>query len=173
MNKETRNIPGNRYFLLFWGNSVLYSPDWFQIHGNPPALAFWAPGLFSAWGSMLFNSTFENITCQAVVAHAFSPSPWEAEAGVSLWYQGQLGLQRESQDSQGYKENWEKERGRAFRVVMRTDFISDPQRCADLTWKLLYSNSWRTESPHTEQKGQHLTWTTAPVSKLLTIATHL
>jgi hypothetical protein len=39
---------------------------------------------------------------QAVVAHTFNPSTWEAEAGRS---QGQPGLQSESQDSQGYIKN--------------------------------------------------------------------
>jgi hypothetical protein len=36
-----------------------------------------------------------------VVAHAFNPSTWEAEAGG---VQGQPGLQSEFQDSQGYTE---------------------------------------------------------------------
>ena len=37
---------------------------------------------------------------QAVVAHAFQPTIWEAEAGTSLWVQGQPSLQSEFQDSQ-------------------------------------------------------------------------
>jgi hypothetical protein len=36
-----------------------------------------------------------------VVAHAFNPSTWEAEAGG---FRGQPGLQSELQDSQGYTE---------------------------------------------------------------------
>ena len=32
--------------------------------------------------------------CQAVVAHTFNPSTQEAEAGESLWVQGQPGLQK-------------------------------------------------------------------------------
>jgi hypothetical protein len=39
-----------------------------------------------------------------VVAHAFNPSTWEAEAGGSLLVQGQPSLQSEFQDSQGYTE---------------------------------------------------------------------
>jgi hypothetical protein len=39
-----------------------------------------------------------------VVAHAFSSSAQEAEAGGSLRVQGQPGLQSEFQDSQGYTE---------------------------------------------------------------------
>ena len=39
----------------------------------------------------------------AVVAHIFNSSTREAEAGRSLSVQGQPGLQREFQDSQGYK----------------------------------------------------------------------
>ena len=35
------------------------------------------------------------------VAHAFSPSTWEAEA-VNLWVLGQPGLQSKFQDSQTY-----------------------------------------------------------------------
>ena len=35
---------------------------------------------------------------QAVVAHAFNPSTWEAD----FWVRGQPGLQNEFQDSQGY-----------------------------------------------------------------------
>lgn len=52
---------------------------------------------------MLFNSTFENITCQAVVAHAFSPSPWEAEAeaGRSLVVFEASQLDLECETSQG------------------------------------------------------------------------
>jgi hypothetical protein len=38
-----------------------------------------------------------------VVAHAYSPSPWEAEAGRFL-NSRQPGLQSEFQDSQGYTE---------------------------------------------------------------------
>jgi hypothetical protein len=38
-----------------------------------------------------------------VVAHAFNPSTWEAEAGGFL-SRGQPGLQSEFQDSQGYTE---------------------------------------------------------------------
>jgi hypothetical protein len=34
-----------------------------------------------------------------MVAQDFNPSTWEAEAGESLWVQGQLGLQSELQDS--------------------------------------------------------------------------
>jgi hypothetical protein len=40
--------------------------------------------------------------CQAVVAHPFNPSTFEAEAGGFLI--GQPGLQSEFQDSQGYTE---------------------------------------------------------------------
>jgi hypothetical protein len=39
-----------------------------------------------------------------MVVHAFNPSTWEAGAGGSLWVQGQPGLQRESQNNQGYTE---------------------------------------------------------------------
>jgi hypothetical protein len=39
----------------------------------------------------------------AVVMHAFNPSTWEAEAG-RFPVRGQPGLQREYQDSQGYRE---------------------------------------------------------------------
>jgi hypothetical protein len=35
-----------------------------------------------------------------VVAHAFNPSTWEAEAG-GFWVRGQPGLESEFQDSQG------------------------------------------------------------------------
>jgi hypothetical protein len=35
-----------------------------------------------------------------MVAHTFSSSPWEAEAGGSLWVRGQSGLQSEFQDIQ-------------------------------------------------------------------------
>ena len=38
--------------------------------------------------------------CQAVVAHAFNPSTRKAEAGRSLWLQGQPGLNSGFQDSQ-------------------------------------------------------------------------
>ena len=38
------------------------------------------------------------------MAHSFNPSTKEAEAGRSLWVQGQPGLQSEFQDSQGYTE---------------------------------------------------------------------
>ena len=38
-----------------------------------------------------------------MVAHAFSPSTWEAEAG-DFWVRGQPGLQGEFQNSQGYAE---------------------------------------------------------------------
>ena len=38
-----------------------------------------------------------------MVAHAFNPSTWEAEAG-GFRVQGQPGLQSEFQESQGYKE---------------------------------------------------------------------
>ena len=44
------------------------------------------------------NSPFKSFFCQAVVAHAFNPSTWEAEAGGFL----SSGLQSEFQDSQGY-----------------------------------------------------------------------
>ena len=36
--------------------------------------------------------------------HAFNPSTLEAEAGESLWVQGQPGLHSEFQDSLGYTE---------------------------------------------------------------------
>lgn len=39
-----------------------------------------------------------------MVVHAFDPSPWEAEAGVCLWVQGQPGQHCEFQNSQGYVE---------------------------------------------------------------------
>ena len=40
-----------------------------------------------------------------VVAHAFNPSPWEAEAGGSLRVRGQPGVQNKFWDSQnGYTE---------------------------------------------------------------------
>jgi hypothetical protein len=39
-----------------------------------------------------------------VVVITFNPSTWEEEAGGSLEVQGQPGLQREFQDSQGYTE---------------------------------------------------------------------
>ena len=39
------------------------------------------------------------------MADAFNLSTQEAEAGRSLWVQGQPGLQIEFQDSQGYTEN--------------------------------------------------------------------
>jgi hypothetical protein len=54
--------------------------------------------------SVYSSKTFQ---WQAVVAHAFNPSTWEAEAGGSLadlWVKGQPGLQSEFQDSQGYTE---------------------------------------------------------------------
>jgi hypothetical protein len=41
---------------------------------------------------------------EAVVAHAFTSSTGEAEAGQALWVRGQPGLQSEFQDSQGYTE---------------------------------------------------------------------
>ena len=40
----------------------------------------------------------------AVVAHAFNPNTWEAEAGRSLWVGGQPGLQSKFQNSQDYIE---------------------------------------------------------------------
>ena len=43
------------------------------------------------------------ILSRVVVAHAFNPSTWEAEAG-GLLSLGQPGLQSEFQDSQGYTE---------------------------------------------------------------------
>jgi hypothetical protein len=40
-----------------------------------------------------------------VVAYAFDPSTWEAEAeAADFWVRGQPGLQSEFQDSQGYTE---------------------------------------------------------------------
>jgi hypothetical protein len=39
-----------------------------------------------------------------VTVHTFNPRTWEAEAGGSLWVQGQPGLQNEFQDRQGYTE---------------------------------------------------------------------
>ena len=39
-----------------------------------------------------------------MVVHTFNLSTWEAEAGGSLWIQGQPGLQSEFQDSQGCTE---------------------------------------------------------------------
>ena len=42
--------------------------------------------------------------CSMVVAHAFNPSTQEAEAGGSLWVQGQPDLWSEFQESQDYKE---------------------------------------------------------------------
>jgi hypothetical protein len=42
---------------------------------------------------------------QAVVAHTFNPSTWEAEA-VDFWVRGQPALQSEFQDSQGYTEKF-------------------------------------------------------------------
>jgi hypothetical protein len=39
-----------------------------------------------------------------LVAHAFNPSTWEAEAGGFLSSRDQPGLQSEFQDSQGYTE---------------------------------------------------------------------
>ena len=39
-----------------------------------------------------------------MVAHVLNPSTQEAEAGGSLWSRGQVGLQNEFQDSQGYTE---------------------------------------------------------------------
>lgn len=37
-----------------------------------------------------------------MVAHAFSPSTWETEAGGCLWVRSQADLQSEFQDRQGY-----------------------------------------------------------------------
>jgi hypothetical protein len=45
----------------------------------------------------------KNILSLAVVAHAFNPSTWEAEA-EGFRVQGQPGLQCYFQDSQGYTE---------------------------------------------------------------------
>ena len=39
-----------------------------------------------------------------MVAHTVNPSIQEAEAGGSLWFQGQPGLQSKFQDSQSYTE---------------------------------------------------------------------
>lgn len=39
-----------------------------------------------------------------LVAQAFNPSTWEAEAGRSLWVQDQPGLQNKFQVSRGYTE---------------------------------------------------------------------
>jgi hypothetical protein len=40
-----------------------------------------------------------------MVANAFNPCIWEAEAGWFLWVQGQPGLHSEFQDSQSYMED--------------------------------------------------------------------
>jgi hypothetical protein len=54
--------------------------------------------------TLLLILLFKNETHQpGVVAWAFNPSTWEAEAG-DFWVQGQPGLQSEFQDSQGYTE---------------------------------------------------------------------
>ena len=37
-----------------------------------------------------------------MVAHAFNPSAWEAEAVGAPWVQGEPGLQSELQDNQGW-----------------------------------------------------------------------
>ena len=39
------------------------------------------------------------------MVYTFNPSTWEAEAGRSLWVQGQPGLQSEFQYSWGHTEN--------------------------------------------------------------------
>jgi hypothetical protein len=44
------------------------------------------------------------VPSQVVVAHAFNPSNSEAEASGCLRVQGQPGLHKEFQDSQGYTE---------------------------------------------------------------------
>ena len=49
----------------------------------------------------LLCSIKDTLLSRAVVAHAFNPSTWEAEAGGFL---RQPGLQSEFQDSQGYTE---------------------------------------------------------------------
>ena len=49
------------------------------------------------WGNKILLS-------KQVVAHTFNPSTLETEIDRSLWVQGQLGLQNEFQDSQGYTE---------------------------------------------------------------------
>jgi hypothetical protein len=41
---------------------------------------------------------------RAVVAHAFNPSTWEAEAGGFLSLRPAWSIQRDFQDSQGYTE---------------------------------------------------------------------
>ena len=57
-------------------------------------------------------SLFKKEDSWVVVAHAFNPSTWEAEAGRYLWFQGKPGLQSEFQDRlQSYREtlSWKTE----------------------------------------------------------------
>ena len=54
--------------------------------------------------SCIYDNDEKNLTCWAVVAHAFYPSTREAEAGGFLSSRGQPGLQSEFQHSQDYTE---------------------------------------------------------------------
>lgn len=53
----------------------------------------------------MLNIDFKNsLLLWVMVVHTFDFSTQEVEAGGSLWVPGQLSLQREIQDSQGYIE---------------------------------------------------------------------
>jgi hypothetical protein len=54
------------------------------------------------WSSCLNSAKNKNI--KLVVAHTFSPSTQEAQAGGSLWVGGQPSLQSQFQYRQGYTE---------------------------------------------------------------------
>ena len=66
------------------------SPGWLWTCGRSLP---WSAGTVNVW--LFLKVIFWSWT---VVTHTFDPSTREAEAGGSLWVQGQCGLQREFQD---------------------------------------------------------------------------
>ena len=86
--------------------------------------------LTCTWMSVIIE-TENRYSHRTVVAHAFNPSTWEAEAeaeaGGSLGVQGQSGLQSEFQDSQGgyteksgLKHNKQANKGKVFTRMRET-----------------------------------------------------
>ena len=58
-------------------------------------------------------STLKWIMSQVLVLHAFNPSTWEAEAGGSLWVQGQPSLQSVFQNKQTNKQTNKQKKNQA------------------------------------------------------------